>query len=146
VFEIYGLRDGLERFAVELAFPDPNPEGIRTMQRAIAEMRHAADAGDHAGVVLANRHFHVALVGLGGNSRLGMTYEALMDQMQLCMSANLRQEVSASGDYQVGLQRHERLMASVEGGNQAEILAAMAEHGSRNFLAAAVPAILPDGE
>lgn len=143
VGEIYSLRDGLERFAVELAFPcaDAAAAGLDPMRVAMSDMRRAATAGDHAGVVLANRHFHVALVGLSGNARLRLTYETLMDQMQLCMSANLRQEMSVSGNYEVGVRRHERLLASVEGGRRAEILAAIVEHGARNFLAGVPSAV-----
>jgi DNA-binding GntR family transcriptional regulator len=134
VNEIYSLRDALDRFAVTLGFPNPDPAGLAAMRAAMVDMRKAAEVGDHAMVVLTNRSFHLALVGLSGHNRLRRTYEGLMDQMQLCMSANLRQETSRSGNYHDGVRRHERLLASVEGGDPAEVLVALAEHGSRSFL------------
>jgi DNA-binding GntR family transcriptional regulator len=142
VNEIYNLRDALDRFAVESAFPDPDPAALEKMQRAFEDMRRASDGSDHAGVVRSNRQFHVALVALSGNNRLRMTYESLMDQMQLCMSANLRQENAAVGDYQLGVTRHRVLLESVESGNPATVLDALAAHGSRNFLVEAEPRFL----
>jgi DNA-binding GntR family transcriptional regulator len=133
--EIYTLRDSLDRFAVSLGFPDPDPAGLAVMRAALDEMREAAEMEDDAGIVLSNRKFHVALISLSGHDRLRRMYESLMDQMQLCMAANLRAETNRSGDHAEGIRRHERLLASVEGGDPAEVLAALDGHGNRNFLA-----------
>jgi DNA-binding GntR family transcriptional regulator len=134
--EIYSLRDALDRFAVEIAFPDPDPEALAEMRSAFQHMQKSAADADHAGVVLANRNFHISLIRLSGNNRLRMTYESLMDQMQLCMSANLRHESSMMGDYEAGVARHHRLLRSVEEGSPADVLAALEAHGSRRFLMA----------
>jgi DNA-binding GntR family transcriptional regulator len=132
--EIYSLRDALDRYAVELAFPDPDPAGLAVLRSTMDDMRRAADERNHAALVLANRRFHVALVAMGGNARLRATYEGLMDQMQLCMSANLRVEANVHGGYETAVHRHAHLLAIIEGGDPTEVLAALAAHGSRDFV------------
>ena len=117
--EIYTLRDSLDRFAVSLGFPNPNPAGLAAMRHAMDDMRAAASVGDQAMIVVSNRRFHLALISLSGHHRLCLAYEALMDQMQLCMATNLRRETSTSGAYDDGVRRHERLLSSVEGGDPA---------------------------
>jgi len=132
VEDIYSLRSVLDRFAIELAVPVQDPAQLEPLRAAVAEMRSAVGAEQHARYVEANRQFHLALIRLGGNSRLTMTYELLMNQMQLLMSLNLYRE--SVKDRKVGARRHEELLAAIESGDLSHALAALAAHGERRFL------------
>jgi DNA-binding GntR family transcriptional regulator len=132
IHDIYTLRGVLDRFAIELAVPVADPRQLDPMRAAVAEMRAAVADDHHARYVEANRRFHLALIRLGQNSRLTMTYELLMNQMQLLMSLNLRRE--SVSDRELGVHRHQELLAAIESGDQREALAALAAHGERNFL------------
>jgi DNA-binding GntR family transcriptional regulator len=135
VDEIYSLRRSLEDFALELAIPQLPYRSLGTVEAAMAEMWAAANAGDAGRVVLANRTFHEALMDVADHRRLSQTYRSLMDQMQLCMSANLRTEADKSGDLAEGCRRHERLLESLRSGDRERIHAAMQAHGERTYLA-----------
>lgn len=131
ILEIYSLREALERFAVELAFPNPDTQGISVMRQALVVMRRAAKMKDHGQIVQSNRDFHVALIKLASHKRLLQTYIGLMDQMQLCMSENLRTENTTAGDYAEGVYRHAVLLEAIEQGDLNHVLSALAGHGSR---------------
>lgn len=134
VDEIYSLRQALERFALENAFPDPDPLSLAKMNKALEMMALAAEQSDHGNVVRANRDFHVSLVGLARHERLTKTYIELMDQMQLCMSDNLRTETHTVGDYMAGVKRHRVLLEAIESGNTSDALEALENHGERATL------------
>lgn len=131
ILEIYSLREALERFAVELAFPNPDPQGVTVMRQALVVMEQAAQMKDHGQIVQSNRDFHVALIKLASHKRLLQTYIGLMDQMQLCMSENLRTENTTAGDYIDGVQRHIALLEAIEEGDLNHVLSALASHGAR---------------
>ncbi len=134
VDEIYSLRQALERFALENAFPNPDAQSLIDMNSALEAMTKAAEQSDHSAIVRANRDFHVALVDLGRHERLTKTYVELMDQMQLCMSDNLRTETRTVGDYMAGVKRHRVLFEAIENGNEDDALEALANHGERATL------------
>jgi DNA-binding GntR family transcriptional regulator len=133
--EIYSLRNALEQFALSYAIPQLPFRSLDQVELAMKEMWAASDAVDPAGIVLSNRAFHEALVDLAGHRRLSQTYRTLMDQMQLCMSRNLRTEAEKAGDLAEGCRRHERLLESLRTGDREQILAAMEAHGERTYLA-----------
>jgi DNA-binding GntR family transcriptional regulator len=130
--DIYSLRSVLDRFALELGVPVADPAMLEPLRTAVVAMRAAAESSAHAAYVEANRRFHLALIGLGGNGRLTMTYELLMNQMQLLMSVNLSRE--SAEDKEIGVRRHEQLLTAIESGDLAQALAALAAHGERRFL------------
>jgi DNA-binding GntR family transcriptional regulator len=130
--DIYSLRSVLDRYALELGVPVEDPAMLEPLREAVSEMRSAVTSGEHGPYVEANRQFHLALIRLGGNGRLTMTYELLMNQMQLLMSINLSRE-SLEGR-EVGVRRHEELLTAIESGDLTQALAALAAHGERRFL------------
>lgn len=134
VDEIYSLRHALELFALEWSVPHPDAEELTKMHYAIDSMANAAEKSDHGSVVRANRDFHVALVSLAKHERLTKTYIELMDQMQLCMSDNLRAETKTAGDYMMGVKRHLLLLESIESGNLDLAKKALDSHGERSTL------------
>lgn len=133
ISDIYSLRSVLDRFALELGVPVADAAMLDPLRSAVTEMRAAAESGRHAPYVEANRQFHLALIRLGGNSRLTMTYELLMNQMQLLMSVNLSRE--SAEDKEIGVRRHEELLTAIESGSLDLALAALEAHGERRFLA-----------
>lgn len=134
VAEIYSLRSVLERFAVTSSHPRPNPQSIEKMRDAVIDMTKAAANNDHGGIVRSNRDFHVALISMANHSLLLSTYIGFMDKMQLCMSDNLRNETTVSGDYEIGVARHKTLLDAIEGGDLDKILNALDGHGERQQL------------
>lgn len=132
--EIYTLRHALELFAVEEALPKPSPEGFAEMDAALAAMWDAAHSSDPAGVIMANRRFHIGLVVLSGHERLIRTYRQLMGQMQLYMSVNLRSEAQNAGDLLEGCKRHERLLVALRSGDRARVVSALVDHGSSRYI------------
>jgi DNA-binding GntR family transcriptional regulator len=138
VEEIYSLRRSLEDFGFEIAIPRLPNASLEHVEAAMTEMWSAARAGDEARVVLANRTFHEAAIDLADHRRLSQTYRSLMDQMQLCMSKNLRMEARVSGDLTEGCARHERLLTSFQSGDPEQIHAAIKSHGERLYLSEAM--------
>jgi len=132
--EIYTLRNALEVFALEMALPQLDPAGLEAMRVALDEMWIAARAGDLAGVLAANRSYHIGLVSLSGHRRLVKTYTSLMRQMQLYMSVNLRFEAGSAGDLFEGCRRHERLYATLCSGDEEQIRAELMQHGASAYI------------
>jgi DNA-binding GntR family transcriptional regulator len=97
-------------------------------------MWDAARNGDAAGVIIANRDFHLALVAMAGHRRLVQAYSTLMDQMQLYMSRNLSLEAKTHGGRVEGCKRHERLLESLKSGDADAIAEAVTAHGERRYL------------
>ncbi|MCW2530280.1 MAG: transcriptional regulator, GntR family [Pseudonocardiales bacterium] len=132
--EIYSLRYVLDRFALETAVPNLRVEALKPLEDVMKRMSAACDAEDSGAVVLTNREFHVELVALAGHGRLSATYEALMDQMQLCMSYNLRSEAGQAGSLKEGLLRHQGLLDSLYSHELSKVIAALDAHGERSYL------------
>jgi DNA-binding GntR family transcriptional regulator len=135
--EIYGLRHVLEEYALSLILPTLRNPDLDGLTQIMARMWQAAHAGGEAGVIEANREFHLTLVGLARHSRLAHTYQRLMDQMQLCMAANLRSEARSLGDLFEGCRRHDRLLDSLRTRDPERIRTALREHGERSYLPSA---------
>jgi DNA-binding GntR family transcriptional regulator len=148
VREIYALRFGLERTALELAIPVDDPEKLKPLRDALEVMR-GADAQENPDVMLAaNSDFHLALVGLPGNSRLNAAYSALRLQLQLCMAINLNFRKQLYHDPGDAVLRHQRLLTLIEGGELEPLLDELAHHGDRSFLTNLdefLPAEIDDG-
>jgi DNA-binding GntR family transcriptional regulator len=135
VEEIYSLRAALERFAVELAVPTLADGDLGELDAVMSRMWHAARESDEAGIVATNREFHLTLVAMAGHERLSHAYQTVMDQMQLCMSKNLRTEARSAGGLFEGCRRHERLLDAVRTGDLERVRAELARHGERSYLA-----------
>jgi len=142
VWEIYSLRAVLDQYALRLGVPVKDDHLLDPLREAIDDMRTSAAAADHPGYVEANRRFHLGLIALAGNGRLSSTYQTLMNQMQLLMSVNLSRE--SAEDREIGVHRHEDLLAAIESGDLALALAALEAHGESRFLQDAPPGAISD--
>jgi DNA-binding GntR family transcriptional regulator len=133
--ELFSLRDALERFAVQCALGDGARPDAGELRAAVEQMEHAAADGDTVAQAAAHRAFHLALVGLAGHHQLLRTYEPVLTQLQLYMATNLRREAEAASSSREGARRHRRLCDAVEGGVLDGVLAELAHHGARTYLA-----------
>ncbi|MCE0764789.1 GntR family transcriptional regulator [Pseudonocardia kujensis] len=142
--ELFGLRDALERYAVETALGGgarPDPEKLAVLERAVERIERAASSDehgehdDHAAVdrAEAHREFHLALVALAGHRHLLRVYEPVIMQLQLYMAANMRREAEQRSPAE-GAHRHRHLYEAVASGDAQAVLTALASHGARTYL------------
>jgi DNA-binding GntR family transcriptional regulator len=134
VHELYAVRDVLERHVVAVALPLSGPGQLAGMRAALEAMQSAARSGDGLAIADAHRGFHVALAALSGNRQLSQIYDQILTKIQLYMAINLRREAESTADPMDGVRRHARLLAAVEGGDAATVLASLANHGARSYL------------
>ncbi|GAA1843745.1 GntR family transcriptional regulator [Pseudonocardia ailaonensis] len=133
--ELFGLRDALERYAVETALAVPlDQERLAVLERAAERMERAAVADAPLDRADAHREFHLALVALAGHRHLLRAYEPIIMQLQLYMAANMRREAEQRSPAE-GAHRHRHLYEAVASGDSGTVLAALAGHGARTYLA-----------
>jgi len=137
--ELFGLRDALERFAMETALvAPPDPAKLAVLEQAVERIERAAvDDHEHAALDRADAHreFHLALVALAGHRHLLRVYEPIIMQLQLYMAANMRREAEQRSPAE-GAHRHRHLFEAVASGDAPTVLTALASHGARTYLAA----------
>lgn len=134
VDELYGLREVLERYAVQTAPPVPDPLALAELADRLDAMWRAAATGAVLEQAEAHRRFHIALVAMAGHRHLLLVYEPVILKLQLYMAANLRRETQARTSHD-GVRRHQRLFDAIAAGHVDQVLAALGDHGARSFLA-----------
>jgi DNA-binding GntR family transcriptional regulator len=135
--ELFDLRDALERYAVQTALSGgrrPEPAALSRLSAAVADMERAVTGGGALAKASAHREFHLALVALAGHQHLMRAYEPVLLQLELYMATNLRREAAARSPDE-GAQRHRRLHEAVLAGDVDRVLAELARHGARTYLA-----------
>ncbi len=130
VDELFGLRDVLEQYAMQLALPLPDPGRLAGLTKAWEAMAAAAGAGDAFRENEAHCRFHIEVVALAGQRQLLMAFEPVIFRMQLYMAANLRLEAQHR-DTSQGVQRHRRLLDAIASGDAGT---ALASHGARTYI------------
>lgn len=133
VFEVFSLREELERIAVERGVPARDPERLARVRAAMTDLDAAAAAQDAAGVTRCGFAFHLSVIGLAGNGRLEAAYRALSLQMQLCMGLNRRARASQE-TLSEDAERHRRVLDAVEAGATATVQHELLHHGDLSFL------------
>jgi DNA-binding GntR family transcriptional regulator len=132
VDELFGLRDVLEQFAMQMAPPAPDPLALQQLASRLDSMRKAATSAAALEQAEAHRQFHVALVAMAGRRHVLLMYEPVLLKLQLYMAANLRREAQARSP-QEGVRRHQMLFDAVAAGDRDSVLAALRNHGARSF-------------
>jgi DNA-binding GntR family transcriptional regulator len=117
VYEIFTLRDQLERMAVEFGVPVRSPDRLERCRAALRDLEDAARAGDAATVTDRAFDFHLAVVGLAGH----------------CMGMNQRARVAGEGLWG-NVERHRAILEALERGDPQEILELLADHGQHTFV------------
>lgn len=119
---IYDLRLLLEpeaaRRAVTAGF-DPGPAGV-ALDRAVA----AGEAGDNAGMSLANREFHRHLYAGCGNALLVDTLDGLKDQTALVSVSGWR----TAGGWRTEADEHRGILDAAERGDADAVATALRAH------------------
>ncbi|GAA1259436.1 GntR family transcriptional regulator [Sphaerisporangium rubeum] len=131
VDELFGLRDVLERYAVETALPGVTD--LRDLAKALDDMATAVEQDDPYSENEAHRRYHVALVALAGHRQLLLVYEPVILKLQLYMAANLRREAEVRAPSE-GVERHQRLFDAIASGDPALALDGLARHGARTYI------------
>lgn len=134
VYEIVTMREDLETMSVRLGVPVRDPELLRPVEDALRDIERAAEDGDEAAVTERGFAFHHALVGMAGHRRLADAYRSLALQMQVCMGMN-RSARRDHEDLAGHAARHRELLDVIRTGDPEAVLAALAAHGHRTFLA-----------
>ncbi|MGV9710326.1 GntR family transcriptional regulator [Gordonia sp. NPDC003424] len=132
IVQLFGLREVLERFAVESALPLADPDvALAPVRAAVEDMKRASDdlAKDDA-----HRRFHAAVVGLAGNRQLDITLEPILLKLQLPMAVNLRAESRDHHGPEDGVQRHVAILDALEANDPVAVIAAMHDHGHLQYL------------
>ena len=133
VFEVFSLREDLERIAVRHGVPVQDPGRLERVRSAQAALEAAAAAGDPAGVTREGFSFHLSVIGLAGHGRLEAAYRALSLQMQLCMGLNRRARARHE-TLTEDAERHRRILAAVEAGDPVLVQDELLHHGDLSFL------------
>jgi DNA-binding GntR family transcriptional regulator len=133
VEELYGLRDVLERYAVELAMPVAEGPELASLRSALTRMTSAYSHDDRLAMAEAHQRFHSALVGLAGQRQLRLLYDTVLVKLQLFMAMNLHREAERARPIE-GVHRHERLLEAVLANDTTAMLAELATHGARSYL------------
>ena len=132
VDELFGLREVLEQFAMQMAPPVPDPLALQQLASRLDAMRKAATSAAALEQAEAHRQFHVALVAMAGRRHVLLMYEPVLLKLQLYMAANLRRETQSRSP-QEGVRRHRMLFDAVAAGDRDSVLAALRNHGARSF-------------
>jgi DNA-binding GntR family transcriptional regulator len=133
VDELFGLRDVLERYAMQIALPLPGTRSIDGLTAAWKEMAGAAAAGDAFRENEAHRQFHIEVVALAGQRHLLMAFEPVILKLQLYMAANLRREAERRTPSE-GVERHRRLLDVIATDDLATVLDELTRHGARTYI------------
>jgi DNA-binding GntR family transcriptional regulator len=131
--ELFGLRNVLERYAVELAYARPEPASPAGLASALEEMTAAAESGDVFRRSDAHQRFHVEVVALAGQRHLRQAFEPVILKLQLHMAANLRLEAEQRNAAE-GVARHRRLLEAISTGDLDTAFEALASHGARTYI------------
>jgi len=83
LWEIYTLRAALERMAVEIITPRATPELLETLQRSIADMTEATQAGDVERMVELDIAFHETLCRHANHDRLFEIWNSMIAQIRV---------------------------------------------------------------
>jgi DNA-binding GntR family transcriptional regulator len=139
LYEIYTLRTAYERMAIELGVPVRDPQLLARVRRGLAAMVEAAKNDDRAQLVKTSFEFHLAIVGLARHRRVEEAYRALWLQLHLFMAVNTRlREEQNDETLEANVERHRRLLATVEAGDRTAVLAELENHGNRTVFEAAM--------
>lgn len=131
--ELFGLRDVLERYALEIALTSGGAS-LAGLTAAWQEMAEAARAGDAFRENDAHQKFHIEVVAMAGQRHLLQAFQPVILKLQLRMATNLRLEIEHQADATQGVARHRRLLDAITTGDVTAALAALASHGARTYI------------
>lgn len=114
VDEHYGLRKVLETYAVELVIGSSNPGKIRTLERAVKQVREAADAGDPLRMALADLAFHDTLYQLTDDALLAQVWrESVAGKLRMLINITTRTQYPL----EVEVENHQVIVDAIREGD-----------------------------
>lgn len=122
--EIYGLRSMLEVPAMRTIVERIDDAGLERAESALLAYERAADAADTAGLLVADRDFHLTLLAYAGNARLVRLIGELRDQTRL---VGIRQLVD-TGQLRTSVSEHRAILDAVRARDPRAAEAAMQAH------------------
>ena len=125
--EIYALRRVLEGGAARAALPALGPDALARIESAAADCRAAAEAGDVAGELAANRRFHFAILEAPGNPHAMRIIRVLWDSTEAyrALYYNSPEERGRS------LEAHERILDALRSGDADRLVTELDAHRDR---------------
>ncbi|HSY15447.1 MAG TPA: GntR family transcriptional regulator [Jatrophihabitantaceae bacterium] len=133
VHEILSLRRALERLAVELGVPSPQPDRVAAVRAAFQQLSAAVAAGDEAANLVASASFHRAVIALAGHGRLERAYDLLCTQMDVCVAYNRRLRERLGRPSSDTVDRHRRLTERIVDGDRIGALHELDNHRAGAF-------------
>jgi DNA-binding GntR family transcriptional regulator len=136
--EIYGLRRLLEELAVRRALPDLTRDDLQRLESVARDCADAADAGDIAAELAANRRFHFAILRSRGQPHTHRVIRQLWDSTEAYRAIYYN---SAAGRRE-SIQAHDRILAAIRAGDIENLISELNDHRQRalDFLRHILPA------
>jgi DNA-binding GntR family transcriptional regulator len=125
--EIYALRDVLEERAARGALPTLDDDALERIELAARDCAAAAEAGDVAGELVANRRFHFAILEAPDQIHAMRVIRLLWDSTEAyrAMYYNSPEERRAAGE------AHDRIVAAVRRRDADALVAELRAHRDR---------------
>jgi DNA-binding GntR family transcriptional regulator len=122
VRQVYQARTAIERETARLAFPRIDAAVVRRLKKLLGQMRRDQRAGRMEALSAADEAFHLAMFEASGNPYLMAAIRALWDSFPRYLIWRLEGRLARSAD------EHERMVATLEGGDAAAFLDAVEAH------------------
>lgn len=125
--EIYDLRQLLEEHALRLALPTLDTAAIDTIAEAAAECAEAADRGDVAKELAANRRFHFRMLDAPGQTHTMRLIRLLWD----CTESYRAMYYNSPVERERTVDAHERILVAIRRGDEDAVIAELDDHRDR---------------
>jgi len=125
--EIYELRKLLEERAARLALPALDEESLERIALAVRDCAQAADAGDIAAELEANRRFHFAILAASGHPHAMRLIRLLWDSTE----AYRAMYYNSPAERRRSLEAHDRILAAVRERDPDRVVAELDAHRAR---------------
>ncbi len=131
--EIYELRELLEGRAARRRLPTLDAAALARLEQAAAACARAADAGDVAGELAANRSFHFGILDAPGDPHAMRVIRLLWDSTEAYRALYY----NAPEERQAAAAAHERILDAIRAGEPDRLVAELDAHRERalTFLA-----------
>ena len=125
--EIYELRQLLEERAMRMALPTYDEDALERAETAARDCVRAAEAGDVAAELEANRRFHLGLLDAPGHPHTMRVIRLLWDSTEAYRALYY----NSPTERRAAATAHERILAAVRQGDTEAVIAELDEHRAR---------------